>query len=74
MQKAKEVIGQITDIGLMLLALAILASVLVGNTLPFFGSVVANITAVVRDLGANGLTGLITLAIILWLFSKRTPN
>ncbi len=74
MQKAKEIIGLITDIGLMLLALAILASVLVGNNLPFFGSVVTNITAVVKDLGSNGLSGLITLAIILWLFSKRSPN
>jgi hypothetical protein len=68
----KSVIGALTEIGLMLLALAIVCALLVGNNLPFFGSVVANITALVSELGKNGLVGLIALGIILWLFSKRT--
>jgi len=54
------------------LALAIVASLLVGGTLPFFGGVVANITALVKDLGSNGLVGLIAVGIIMWLFSKRS--
>jgi hypothetical protein len=70
----KAWIGAITDIGLMLLALAIVASLLVGGTLPFFGSVVGNMTALVKDLGGNGLVGLIVLGIILWLFSKRSTS
>jgi hypothetical protein len=61
-----------TDIGLMLLALAIVASLLVGGTLPFFGGVVSNIVALVKDLGSNGLVGLISVGIIMWLFSKRS--
>lgn len=68
----KAWIGAITDIGLMLLALAIVATVLVGGTLPFFGGVVGNLMALVKDLGSNGLVGLIVLGIILWLFSKRS--
>ena len=68
----KTWIGALTDVGLMLLALAIVASLLVGGTLPFFGGVVANITALVKDLGSNGLDGLIAVGIILWLFSKRS--
>jgi hypothetical protein len=56
----------------MLLALAIVAALLVGGSLPFFGSVVGNITALIKDLGANGLVGLITLGIIVWLFSNRS--
>jgi hypothetical protein len=56
----------------MLLALAIVASLLVGGTLPFFGGVVANITALVKDLGSNGMVGLIAVGIIMWLFSKRS--
>ena len=43
----------------MLLALAIVLAVLVGSNLPFFGTVTANIMAVVKDLGSNGLVGLI---------------
>lgn len=70
--KIKAWIGAIIDIGLLLLALAIVASLLVGGTLPFFGGVVGNIIALVKDLGANGLVGLIALGIILWLFWKRT--
>jgi len=68
----KNIIAQLTEVGLMLLALAIVAALLVGGQVPFFGSVVSNITSMVKDLGSNGLVGLIALGIILWLFSKRT--
>lgn len=70
--KAKATIGTITDIGLMLLALAIVASLLVGGSLPFFGGVVGNIVTLIKDLGSNGLVGLIALGFILWLFSKKS--
>jgi hypothetical protein len=69
--RIKTWIGGITDIGLMLLGLAIVAALLVGNNLPFFGGVVGNIVGMVKDLGANGLVGLIAVGIILWLFSRR---
>jgi hypothetical protein len=67
----KAWIGELTELGLMLLALAIVLALLVGSNLPFFGAVTANIMAWVKDLGSNGLVGLITLGIILWLFSGR---
>jgi hypothetical protein len=67
----KEWVGALTELALMLLALAIVLSLLVGANLPFFGAVTANIMAWVKDMGANGLVGLITLGIILWLFSNR---
>lgn len=67
----KDWVGALTELGLMLLALAIVLGLLVGGNLPFFGTVSANIMAFVKDLGANGLVGLIALGIILWLFSNR---
>jgi len=70
--RIKTWIGGITDIGLMLLALAIVAALLVGSNLPFFGGVVGNIIGMVKDLGQNGLVGLIAVGIILWLFSRRS--
>ena len=70
--RLKAWIGALTDIGLMLLALAIVASLLVGGALPFFGGVVGNIVALVKDLGSNGLVGPISVGIIMWLFSKRS--
>jgi ABC-type enterochelin transport system permease subunit len=67
----KNWIGALTELALMLLALAIVLGVLVGGNLPFFGAVTNNIVGWVKDLGANGLVGLITLGIIFWLFSNR---
>ena len=57
----KEWVGALTELALMLLALAIVLSLLVGANLPFFGAVTANIMAWVKDMGGNGLVGLITL-------------
>ena len=54
----------------MLLGVGDRAALLVGANLPFFGTVTANIMAMVKDLGRCGLVGLITLGIILWLFSS----
>lgn len=72
-QTVKAWIGALTDLGLMLLALGIVAALLVGGTnLPFFGNVAGNIITFVKDLGANGLAGLIALGVILWLFSNRS--
>jgi hypothetical protein len=67
----KNWVGALTELGLMLLALAIVLAILVGSNLPFFGGVTANIMGWVKDLGANGLVGLITLGIIFWLFQNR---
>ncbi len=69
--KVKSWIGALTEIGLMLLALAIVAALLVGANLPFFGNVTANIMALVKSLGDAGLVGLIALGVIIWLFSAR---
>jgi ABC-type enterochelin transport system permease subunit len=71
MKQVKTVISELIEIGILLLALAIVLSLLVGGQLPFFGSVVNNIADLVKTLGDNGLVGLIALGVILWIFSKR---
>ena len=48
--RVKSWIGALTEIGPTLLALAIVAALLVGANLPFFGNVTANIMALVRVL------------------------
>jgi ABC-type enterochelin transport system permease subunit len=67
----KSWIGALTEVALMLLALGIALALLAGPQVPFLGNVVANIVAMTKDLGSNGIVGLIALGIILWLFSKR---
>jgi hypothetical protein len=69
--QTKSVIAQLIDIGMSLVALAIVLSILVGGTLPFFGSVVSNLMSLVSGLGSNGLVGLIVVGMIMWLFSSR---
>lgn len=71
LEKAKQTIGTLTEIGIALLALAIVASLLVGSSnMAFLGDVVGNITSLVSALGSSGLAGLITLGVVLHLLQK----
>jgi len=71
LEEVKRWIGEITEIALLLIALGVAVEILFGDTVPFFGGVIANITAILNTLGENGLAGLIALGIILFLFSRR---
>ncbi len=69
--KIKASVAALTDVGLALLAFAIVASLLVGgNNMAFLGDVVGNITLLVQQLGNAGLAGLISLGVVLWLFIR----
>lgn len=69
--QAKTAIKSITEMGVALLALAIVASLLVGPAnMSFLGDVTGNITNLVAQLGGAGLSGLIALGVVLWLFQK----
>ncbi len=70
----KTWIGALTEISLMLLALGIALALLAGPQVPFLGNVTGNIVGLVKDLGSNGIVGLIALGVILWLFSKRSMS
>ena len=71
---AAEWIGALTEMGLILLALAIVLTLFAGSELPFFGGTLANIVGWVSQIGSLGLMGLIALGIVLWLFSGRSQN
>lgn len=71
LQEAKKWLGEITEIALLLIGLGIAVEILFGSAVPFFGGVVANLTALLKTLGDNGLVGLIALAIILYLFHRK---
>jgi hypothetical protein len=68
---AKKMVGSMTEVAIALLALAVVASLLVGpENMAFLGDVVGNITALVQQLGSAGLAGLIALGVVLALFQK----
>ena len=71
LEEVKKWLGEFIEVFLLLVALGIIAHILFGETVPFFGSVVPNLTALIADLGENGLVGLIALAVILYLFQRR---
>ncbi|MFZ0035245.1 MAG: hypothetical protein WAK60_09710 [Sedimentisphaerales bacterium] len=71
LEELKRWLGEITEISLLLIALGIAVEILFGNTVPFFGSIITNLTSLLKTLGDNGLVGLIALGIILFLFRKK---
>ena len=70
LNQVKRWLGEVTEIALLLIAVGIAVEILFGASVPFFGSVVANLTPLLSSLGDNGLVGLIALSIILYLFNK----
>jgi len=77
LDNVKRWIGQVVEVGLLLVALGIVMQILFGSggqPVFFVGGIVTNLLALIDQLGDNGLVGLIALAIILWLFIKKTPN
>jgi len=70
----KGLIRDVTEVGVYLLALGVVAGVLFGTGegagAAFYGDVVNNITKLVGQLRSNGLTGLLSRAVILYLFKR----
>ena len=69
--RAKTWIAKITELGLLLVALSIVLQMLFGNNVAFFGDVVGNLIKLLTALGNNGVVGLVAIAIILYLFSRK---
>jgi len=71
LEEVKKWLGEITEVFLLLVALGVIAHILFGETVPFLGNIVPNLTGLIANLGENGLVGLIALAVILYLFQRR---
>ena len=67
----KRFFEQITEMGLLPIALVVVAGILFGLKLPFVSNVVANLLTLIKSLGESGLVGLIAVGIVLWLLSRR---
>lgn len=71
LEEIKRWVGEITEIFLLLIALAVAVEILFGAPVAFFPGVVANLTRLLNTLGENGFVGLIALGVILWLFHRK---
>ena len=69
LSRANEWVRDIAHISVSLIALGVVLQVLFGSVVPFIGGdIVGNISGLVSQLGSEGLVGLVTLGILLWLF------
>ena len=68
----KSWLRQITEVGLLLIAAAIVLEVIFGSAVPYIGvGSLDNVVAVTAKLGQDGLVGIIAIGIILWLYMRR---
>jgi len=72
LKKATGWCKQLTEIGLAVLALAVVLQVLFGAGVAFFPvDVVGNIVALTKSLGSEGLVGLVALWILYVIFNRK---
>ncbi|MDP6152947.1 MAG: hypothetical protein QF785_06170 [Phycisphaeraceae bacterium] len=62
------------ELGITLVALAVLVQILFGEQAFFGGSVVTNIIALVSELGSQGIVGLFAFGVLLYVFNKRAAS
>ena len=67
----KNWLRQIAELGLMVIAAAVVLEIIFGPGVPFLGvSLLGTITALSAELGSQGLVGLISIAVIIWLYNR----
>jgi len=70
-EKIKKWLAEIIEISLLLITLGVVVEILLGDAVPFFGQVVANLIGLLSTLGENGLVGLMASGFIVFLFYRR---
>lgn len=64
-------LGAIIDLGVKLIAVAVVLQILFGAAVPFLGlDVIAGIIKLVTALGSQGLVGLVAIAVLYWAFNR----
>ena len=68
----KSWLKQITEVGLLLIAAAVVLEIIFGSTVPYIGiGILDNIIAITAKLGQDGLIGIIAIGIIVWLYLRK---
>jgi|TARA_B110000444_G_scaffold246136_1_gene267346 hypothetical protein len=73
LSRIKQIMREIIDFGLLLIAIAIILELLFGPSTPFLGeNIIDNLVSIVRELGDAGVIGLISIGIIIYLWNRAT--
>ena len=68
----KNWLRQITEVGLLIIAAAVVLEVIFGSAVPYIGiGILENIITLTAKLGQDGLVGIIAIGIIVWLYLRR---
>ena len=71
LEKAIGWIRSLTEAGLALIALGVVLQILFGAAVPFIGlDVVGSVVALVKELGSEGLVGLVAIWVLWGIYSK----
>ena len=65
-----ELIAQLIEISLLLVAFGIVVEILFGSVAPLGSGIVTNLIGIVDDFGSNGLAGLVALGIVVYIFKR----
>ena len=69
--KTKDYLNKFLEVGVLLLAVSIIAEILFGPNVPFFGSTVTNnLIVLLNNLGDQGIAALIVVFAIMFVFRK----
>ena len=65
-------IRSLTEAGLALIALGVVAQIIFGAAVPFIGlDIVGSVVALVKELGGEGLVGLAAIWVLWGIYSKK---
>ena len=70
LNKIKSYLKQVTDVLLVVVAVALLLGVLFGTDAPFVGTVFSNLVTILDTIGDSGVVALVSL-IIIFLINKK---
>ena len=69
--KTKEYLNKFLEVGVLLLAVSVIAEILFGPNVPFFGSKVTNnLIALLNNLGDQGIAALIIVFALIFVYRK----
>ena len=69
--RIKQIMREIIDFGLLLIAIAIILEVLFGPSSPFLGEhIIDNLVRLINELGSEGVVGIISVAIVIYLWNR----
>ena len=71
MLKIKDYLNKFLEVGVLLLAVSVIAEILFGPDVPFFGSKVTNnLIDLLNNLGEQGIAALIVVFAVIFVFRK----